>query len=165
MTLERLGSESSSENPAGIVTLASFEVPSQAGNELEAAEKIATLAKLLGLPQQICERIKTAVAETTMNAIEHGNHFQVEIPVLIWVGKSKGNLIIRVSDQGGTDAFPESEVPNLDAKLAGLQSPRGWGLFLVKNMVDEVHLQTDGSRNTVELVLRVGGMSHGFDAI
>ncbi|HEX2980627.1 MAG TPA: ATP-binding protein [Anaerolineaceae bacterium] len=165
MTLERVSSESSNENPAGSVTLASFEVPSQAGNELQAAEKVAALATQLGLPEQICERIKTAVAETTMNAIEHGNHFRAEIPVLIWVGKRQEKLIIRVSDQGGAYAFPESEIPDLDAKLAGLQSPRGWGLFLVKNMVDEVHQQTDGNLNTVELVLRVGGVSDGFDAI
>ena len=28
-------------------------------------------------------------------------------------------------------------MPDLEAKLAGLQTPRGWGLFLIGNMVDE----------------------------
>ena len=36
----------------------------------------------------------------------------------------------------------EAEVPDIEAKLAGLQRPRGWGLFLIKNMVDEAHEST-----------------------
>ena len=45
--------------------------------------------------------------------------------------------------------------PDLEAKLAGLQRPRGWGLFLIKNMVDEAHESTDGELHTLELVMRL----------
>ena len=34
--------------------------------------------------------------------------------------------------------IPEAEAPDLEAKLEGLQKPRGWGLFLIQNMVDDV---------------------------
>ena len=44
-------------------------------------------------------------------------------------------------------------MPDLDAKLAGMQSPRGWGLFLIRNMVDELHTTTDEVHHTVELVM------------
>ena len=48
----------------------------------------------------------------------------------------------------------EATTPDLEAKLAGEQSPRGWGLFLIKNMVDEMNIQQDESGHTIELVIR-----------
>ena len=42
-----------------------------------------------------------------------------------------------ITDEGGETEIPDTEAPDLDAKLEGLQSPRGWGLFLIQSMVDE----------------------------
>ena len=45
---------------------------------------------------------------------------------------------VQITDLGGAPARCRSaEVPDLEAKLEGLQRPRGWGLFLIENMVDE----------------------------
>jgi anti-sigma regulatory factor (Ser/Thr protein kinase) len=33
------------------------------------------------------------------------------------------------------------------------QSPRGWGLFLIKNLVDEMQVTSDETHHTVELIL------------
>ena len=86
-----------------------------------------------------------------MNAIEHGNHFKPELPVSIKVLASEAVLTVSITDKGGDQIIPEKDAPNLEAKLAGLQSPRGWGLFLIKNMVDEMRINTDQSHHTVEL--------------
>jgi len=51
--------------------------------------------------------------------------------------------------------IPDAQTPNLQAKLDGLQSPRGWGLFLIKNMVDEMHISSDDQYHTVELVFHL----------
>jgi anti-sigma regulatory factor (Ser/Thr protein kinase) len=53
----------------------------------------------------------------------------------------------------------EAEVPDLDAKLAGAQSPRGWGLFLMRELVDEVRTRDSVGGHTVELVLHRHGPS------
>jgi anti-sigma regulatory factor (Ser/Thr protein kinase) len=66
---------------------------------------------------------------------------------------------VRITDQGGEHEIPEAEAPDLEAKLEGLQKPRGWGLFLIQNMVDDLRSWTDGSKHTVELVLRIEGGS------
>jgi hypothetical protein len=42
-------------------------------------------------------------------------------------------------------------IPNLEAKLAGEQSPRGWGLFLIEKMVDAMRTSTDDQYHTIEL--------------
>lgn len=138
-------------------TLAEFTLPSEPGNELQAIEEVARLVESLELTTDRMERLKTAVGETTMNAMEHGNHYREDQPVGIQVLVSKAALKVRISDYGGGKPIPDPETPDLDAKLAGLQSPRGWGLFLTKNMVDEMNVQTDEVHHTVELIFYLEG--------
>ena len=59
--------------------------------------------------------------------------------------------------QGGGRPIPQLEVPDLEAKLAGLQSPRGWGLFLIEKMVDEMRVTSDETHHTIELVMHLEG--------
>lgn len=41
------------------------------------------------------------------------------------------------------------------------QTPRGWGLFLIKRMVDELKITGDADHHTVELILRLDGQPKG----
>jgi anti-sigma regulatory factor (Ser/Thr protein kinase) len=139
-------------------TLADFSVPSEPGNERLAMETVAETAKNLGFSGENLERLKTAVAEATMNAMEHGNHYRPEVPVKIRVLSSETDLVVRITDQGGSPVpDPDEEAPDLEAKLEGLQTPRGWGLFLIKNMVDEMHVTSDESHHTIEVVMHLEG--------
>src|SRR5579863_1681059 len=96
-----------------------------------------------------------------MNAMEHGNHYQPDVPVIIQVQASPTTLAVRISDQGEGPAVIESETPDLEAKLAELQTPRGWGLFLIKNLVDELYIINTDAHHTVELILNLEeGDSH-----
>ena len=63
---------------------------------------------------------------------------------------------VRIVDNGGGREIPEAQTPDLEAKLAGLQKPRGWGLFLIKNMVDDLRTHTTETHHTIELVMRLG---------
>ncbi|HLM78279.1 MAG TPA: ATP-binding protein, partial [Rubrobacteraceae bacterium] len=118
-------------------TLAEFTLPSVPGNERRAMEEVARAVSGLGLPERTLERLKTAVAEATMNAMEHGNRYNPEVPVKIQVWRLEECLLVRIVDRGGAPLpSPNAELPDLEAKLEGAQSPRGWGLFLIKNMVD-----------------------------
>jgi serine phosphatase RsbU (regulator of sigma subunit)/anti-sigma regulatory factor (Ser/Thr protein kinase) len=147
---------------AGERLLADFTVRSQLGNERLAMQQVADAVGELGLPPARLERLKTAVAEATMNAIEHGNQNQAELPVAIRVTASEERVAVRVTDQGGERAIPDNpETPDLEAKLTGLQKPRGWGLYLIKNMVDEMHVSSDSKHHTVELVLRLADPGGG----
>jgi len=129
-----------------------FEIPSQAGLERQAMERVADAVKDYLSPKAL-ERMKTAVAEGALNAIEHGNKFQEEVPVEVDVLVSARAVTVRITDMGGNQEIPENTVPDLEAKLAGLEPTRGWGLFLIRNMVDEVQTITDGQRHTLVLIL------------
>lgn len=141
--------------------LAEFELPSEPGNERAVMERVADAVRPLGMAGKTLERLKTAVSETAMNAIEHGNELRAELPVGVRVEQRDGRVVISISDEGGAKEIPEAETPDLEAKLAGLQKPRGWGLFLIKNMVDEMNVSSDGVRHTVELVFDLAKATKG----
>jgi anti-sigma regulatory factor (Ser/Thr protein kinase) len=134
-------------------TLAEFSIPSVPGNERQAMEQVAQAVQELHLPASRLEKLKTAVAEATMNAMEHGNHYQPDVPVIIQVQASATTLAVRISDQGEGPAVIEAETPDLEAKLAELQTPRGWGLFLIKNLVDDLYIINNDAHHTVELII------------
>lgn len=139
-----------------------FTVPSEPGNERLAMKRIAEIARDIGLPARRLEQLKTAVAEATMNAMEHGNHYHPDLPVVIAVRASQAAIAVRITDEGGSPAsLPTTEAPNLEAKLAELQTPRGWGLFLIKNLVDEMRVTSDDTHHTVELIVSLEGDGNG----
>lgn len=142
--------------------LATFTVPSLEGNERVAIDKVAEVVGSLGLEPSKFEKLKTAVGETVMNAIEHGNDNNPDLEVGIEVVASPDRLSVRVTDNGGDKFIPDATMPDLEAKLAGEQTPRGWGLFLTGQMVDEVNTSRDNGHHTVELVMsRKGGPDVG----
>ena len=138
-------------------TLLEFELPSEPGNEILAMQMVADSIRELNFPEDRLERLKTAVAETTMNALEHGNKYREDLNVKIIVRGTPSTLSVQIIDHGGGQQIPEPETPDLEAKLAGLQSPRGWGLFLIKQMVDEMHVTTDDTHHSVELIFKLRG--------
>ena len=154
------GDDESQNNPHWR-TLAELLLPSIPGNERQAMEQVIQAVQELHLSTRRLEHLKTAVAEATMNAMEHGNHYQPDVPVIIQVQASATTLAVRISDQGEGPADIEAETPDLEAKLAELQTPRGWGLFLIKNLVDEMFIINNNSHHTIELIINLEeGDSH-----
>ena len=121
-------------------------------------ERVADAVAPLGLEPRRLEQLKTAVAEATMNAIEHGNAGPRGA-----AGRRRGRGVPAACSpcgsptraSAGRSARPRR--PTSTLKLAGLQKPRGWGLFLIENMVDEIRVSDADGRHTVELVLNLEG--------
>jgi anti-sigma regulatory factor (Ser/Thr protein kinase) len=137
--------------------LDSFTVASEEGNERIAIDRVSAVIVPLGLDSSRLERLKTAVGETVMNAMEHGNDNRPELDVAVEVSATEESIRVRVTDQGGGRPIPEATTPDLEAKLAGEQTPRGWGLFLVEQMVDDVRSTSEGGAHTIELIMNREG--------
>jgi len=125
------------------------------GNEQQAMQWVAQVVTPLHLAPDRLEDLKTAVAEAVMNAMEHGNQYQPEKMVTLKALASERAIIIRIYDQGEGKNHPISTdtAPNLEAKLAGLETLRGWGLFLIERLVDEVRVINDEHSHAVELLM------------
>jgi serine/threonine-protein kinase RsbW len=120
-------------------------------------EEVARAVSGLGLSERTLERLKTAVSEAALNAMEHGNHYRAELPVIIEVSASEAEISVKVTDEGsGPPAF-HSVTPDIEAKLEGVQSLRGWGLFLIRNLVDDMNVTGDEHHHTIELIINLKG--------
>jgi anti-sigma regulatory factor (Ser/Thr protein kinase) len=151
VTLRR--SSGVSEPDAPTVTLG-FSIPGEEGNERLAMDRVAAAVADLGISQARLERLKTAVSEATMNAIEYGSQGRGDVPVDVEVEATPDAVIVRITDRALSGAVPDdAETPDIDLKLAGAQKARGWGLFLIKNMVDSMDITGDGSTQTVTLTM------------
>ncbi len=134
-----------------------FTIPSAPGNERQAAERVAEAIAPLELEPSRVERLKTAVAEAALNAIEHAHGSDASLLVEIGVRSMDGAVAVRITDHGAEKPRGEAEEPDIEAKLEGLQKPRGWGLFLIRSMVDDVRVEIEGDQHTIELIMQLEG--------
>ena len=136
-------------------------MPSAPGNERRAIDGVAAAVAPLALPEDRLDRVKTAVGEAVMNAMEHGNGYREDLPVAVRALTAGDRLWVQVTDRGGGGTSSPPAAPDIEAKLAGLQTPRGWGLFLIERMVNEMRVTDDGGLHTLELGFDLEGGSRG----
>ncbi len=115
-------------------------IPNAFGYEKVAMNFAATAAKDMGLAEERIEDLKTAVSEACLNAIEHGHKMDASMKVGIVLDVEEMNLQVTVQDKGAEIGLVET--PNIDDKVEGKSDRRGWGIFLIKNLVDEVNFET-----------------------
>ena len=134
--------------------LMTLKIPSQKGFEKIAMAVVRCLAEEIGLPPRKLQRLKTALAEAVLNAMEHGNQSDARLDVTIRFLVSPKKLEITVQDAGkGGQIHLPTEAPDIDRKVLGLAPHRGWGLFLIGKLVDEFGVDgLPGNRNRVRLV-------------
>ncbi|NJL92315.1 MAG: ATP-binding protein [Anaerolineae bacterium] len=93
------------------------------------------------------------MAEACMNAIEHGNAEDISRSVSVLLSAAPNGLEIRISDSG------QKALSNV-LPAPGLGDMRGWGLFFIKNLVDEfeiLHLPDGG--NLIKMVAYLPGVA------
>jgi anti-sigma regulatory factor (Ser/Thr protein kinase) len=151
------------EAPEALHLLQEVTLASVPDNERQAIERVAEAVQSLHLPPDRLANLKTAVAELVMNAMEHGNHYQPDSIVEVQILASTSSVVVRVCDQGEGESHPVTvpDAPNLEAKLAELETPRGWGLFLIKNLVDEMREINEDHSHMVEVVMHFKALEDG----
>jgi len=111
-------------------------IPSVMGYEKIAMECAASMAKKMGFTEHRIEDLKTAVAEACLNAIEHGNKLDTSTKVGITLTVEKTKLQVAVKDEG--KGIGEIQTPHIEDKMKGKDKTRGWGIFLIKSLINEV---------------------------
>lgn len=129
-------------------------IPSRMGYERLAMDCSASLARMLGFIQERIEDLRTAVAEACLNAMEHGNRGLDDSRVIIRMNCEGDSLVVSVIDQGkGINRVLEE--PSIEKMIENRQPMRGFGVFMIRNLVDQVDFVTDEKqRHTVRMVFR-----------
>jgi serine/threonine-protein kinase RsbW len=131
-------------------------LPSIIGFERIAMTCSAAFAGLVGLAPERIEDLKTLISEACLNAIEHGNRGREDAKVIVNMNYGDGSFTVSVIDEGvGIQKFPDD--PDIGKKIEMLESPRGLGIFLIKQLADKVDFnQMSENGHMVTMVIRTG---------
>jgi serine/threonine-protein kinase RsbW len=122
-------------------------IPSILGFEWIAMDCAAAAATLMQFPQHRLEDLKTAVGEACLNAIEHGNRLNAATTVDLVFTMRGPTLQVEIHDKG--KRFVQANIPHIDDKIEGKEKPRGWGIFLIQRLVDDMQFQSKSKGGNV----------------
>jgi serine/threonine-protein kinase RsbW len=110
---------------------------------LESVDKAETLvldaAEKAGFPEEDLHKLGMAVRESMVNAVVHGNRYNLRKKVHLTVTTSSKRLEIVITDEG--EGFNTGELPDPLAE-ENLLRQSGRGLLLIRAFTDEVEIST-----------------------
>ena len=116
----------------------------QLGYERVAMACSASFARMMGLAPERIEDLKTMVSEAAINAMEHGNKGRPDARVTVSMNCRDNAIHITVSDEGdGITNFPPK--PDIEKIIEDLESPVGFGLFLIEQLADQVEFNKEAN--------------------
>jgi serine/threonine-protein kinase RsbW len=116
--------------------------------ELLAGEAVDELGGGLGFSRDTLDEVKLAVLEACLNALEYGLG-EIEVELVAHRG-GKPKLEVWVTDHG--PGFDPGRVPHpvLNEKIRS-DRKRGWGLELMRRLMDEVVVDSTPGRTRVRM--------------
>jgi len=117
--------------------------------ELVAAKAVETLGGALGMHQSHVEAASVAMVEACLNAMEHGGG-PFTVRLRSENQDSRASLVIDVEDHG--EGFDPATAPkNSASRVIGSSMKRGWGLTLIRELMDEVQIQSAPGKTLVSM--------------
>ena len=112
-------------------------LPNRIGYERIAMASSASFAKMFGFYPARIEDLKTVVAEAAVNAMQHGNNGRADARVTILMNIEDDTIYVTVTDDGEgiKETYPK---PDIDRIIDNLDPAIGFGIFLIKQLVDDV---------------------------
>ena len=116
--------------------------------ELVATHTSDVVSKHMNLSEEKSAEVSMALIEACINAFEHS---ETKEDIYIHFIISNENLTIKVIDKGV--GFDESAIklPNIHDKVGSKERKRGWGLMLIKELMDKVDYESDNTGTTLTM--------------
>lgn len=131
-----------STNPKVELTL-----PVMENMELAATKTAEVVAKSMGLDEMKTAEINMALIEACINAFEHSKSKE---NIYITYSIDGDTLTIKVGDKGEGFDSEVVAIPNIDEKINS-EHKRGWGLQLMKELMDTVEFESSDAGTTVTM--------------
>ncbi len=123
-----------------------LELPMFADMELTASKTARALGEQIRMSPDKIDEIRQAVIEACINAFEHSRAQDEKVKVvfkILGTHTDPNGLQITVHDQGVGFSPKALTKPDLKSKLGTGKRKRGWGLMIIKGLMDEVDIQSD----------------------
>ena len=117
--------------------------------ELVATQTSEVVSKHMDLSEEKSAEISMALIEACINAFEHS---ETKEDIYIHFIISDENLTIKVIDKGVGFDSSSIKLPNIEDKVGTQERKRGWGLMLIKELMDSVDFESDHTGTTLTMV-------------
>ena len=122
-------------------------LPIKADSEVVAARVAEEVAAFASVDADTVDRIKMAIIEACINAFEHSASESGKVRLRYLLSPDKIELFVQDDGKGfRTGKTPEESKKN-----------RGWGLKLIRELVDDVEIITGPDGTVVHMMMRLGG--------
>ncbi len=130
-------------------------LPHVARAELLASRAVDEAGQRIAFPRDTLAEVKLAVVEACLNALEYGAG-DVEVEVTAHPDDGTEWIEVAIVDHG--PGFDPARVPHpvLEDKLRSKRK-RGWGLELIRRLMDEVEITSQPGLTRIRMTRRRGG--------
>ena len=119
--------------------------------ELTAMKTAEAVGEFMNLDRTKIEEVKVALIEACINAFEHSRSQEGRVDISFDIGDD--GLAITISDDGqGLDL--EDAQAETEKRRSGGDRKRGWGLTIMKELMDEVTVESGEKGTTLTMVKR-----------
>lgn len=118
--------------------------------EIAASKTATAMAEFMRMSPDRIDEVRMAVVEACINAFEHSRSPDRKVYMTFEVlgDDEPETLRITVRDTGVGFAPADVEEPTIEGKIKA-QRKRGWGLKIIRGLMDEVDIQSGADGTTV----------------
>ena len=124
-------------------------IPIHPNMELVAAHTASIIAEIMDFEETHIDEIQLAIIETCINAFEHSNSEDSKVTVTYVL--TDDELQLRITDHGTGFGMEQTKFLTGEATAQAMQK-RGWGLEIIREMMDEVSIETSDEGTTITLL-------------
>jgi serine/threonine-protein kinase RsbW len=130
-------------------------IPMVSETELVAARAVEQLALSMNFDTNEIGKIKMALVEACINAFEHGG--REDGKVRLFFSSDGGSLTVKVENRGRR--FAPQRIPAAGSRKD--MTKRGWGLSLIRELMDEVDFEPRDDGVSLVMVKHLSGKEQG----
>ena len=125
-------------------------IPIHPNMELVAAHTASIIAEIMDFEETHIDEIQLAIIETCINAFEHSNSRDSKVTVTYVL--TDDELQLKITDHGTGFGAEQTNLLTGEARARAMQK-RGWGLEIIREMMDEVEIDS-GEEGTTIIMLK-----------
>ena len=125
-------------------------IPILPNMELAATKTAQAVADYMKLSEEETAEVSMALIEACINAFEHGKGKEEDNNIHIRFILRPDALVIEIKDKGFGFDVSKVEMPEIAKKIHSNRK-RGWGLQLMRELMDEVTIDSDNKGTTITM--------------
>ena len=124
-------------------------IPIHPNMELVAAHTASILAEIMEFEENHIDEIQLAIIETCINAFEHSDSKDNKVTVTYVL--TDNELELKITDHGIGFGVEQAKLLTGEARARAMQK-RGWGLEIIREMMDEVDIDSGDEGTTITML-------------